>query len=154
MKHSILIGCSEAAYLELCRMSVYKMQGPQQQQLQNYHYQLAKVILIERNRRYCENRYFAAKLSIAKIIWAMAIVLHINSSVRFIFFFVLVCSGVHTDKTNLFIKQLVHRRYRRGLGYRTICIEKPKTFCTMIEYGGALKKYCITTSMLHCTALD
>ena len=46
------------------------------------------------------------------------------------------------------------KRYRRGMGYHTICIRKPKKICTMIQYGGVLKQYCIVMNKWHCVALD
>ena len=62
----MLIGCSEAAYHELCKMSVYKMHEPQQQKLQQYHYQLAEGILIEEGQTILQNQIFRFKVEYCK----------------------------------------------------------------------------------------
>ena len=84
----------------------------------------------------------------------MATLLRVQVVVTTVFLFIALCSALPPGKREPMTKQLEKGRYRRGLGYRTICIEKRKTFCTLIEYGGVLKKYCITKNTLHCTGLD
>ena len=77
--------------------------------------------------------------------------------------FILRTSGLPTPKETQvpseqreeqFQTPMLQTRFRRGFGYRTICVNKPKKFCTMIEYGGVLKQFCLTKNFLHCTALD
>ena len=84
----------------------------------------------------------------------MTDIAHLSVFLTLAFFFFLCCSTSDTVERKPMVRQLVLRRFRRGFGYRTICLERPKKFCTMIKYRSVLRKYCITENTLHCTGLD
>ena len=61
--------------------------------------------------------------------------------------FVFCCSASNPLEGKFVATELMHPRFRRGFGYRTICIKQPIKFCTMIKHGAVLKKYCIDGSL-------